>query len=285
VADAVLGFFVTMKMKRYFCVFLVSLAAGCKLPDKGLIDSETPPFLSQASASPSLIDVTNIASQPTDPVDTTILFSAVVNDAGSSTVVTFTLLDPSANVLVSGNLNSNGSGKFSSTIHFHILKEDVGIYTVQLQAVNDPEAQSNIVAQTIIVKNTNHAPVVSNLAMPDTVALPTPGDTAFVKVTIAAADSDGQTDIVSVTLTSQKPNGSSAGVFYLYDDGSQNVNTQFGAPFTSGDAVANDGIYTIVIPLTTVSDPLPTYRIFSFKATDRTGAFSNVISRQITIIR
>jgi hypothetical protein len=285
VADAVLGFFVTIKMKKRFSVVLLCLAAGCKLPDKGLIDTAAPPFINQATTSPTLIDVTHIGSQPTDPVDTSLSFSASVNDGSSLTVVTYTLLDPSGNVLLSGSLNSNGGGRFSSSVPFHILKENVGTYSVQFQAVNDPESQSNIVTQDIIVKNTNHAPVVSNLVMADTVALPPSGDTTFVKITIAASDSDGQADIVSVTLTSQKPNGSSAGVFYLYDDGSQNIYTQFGAPLRSGDAVANDGIYTIVIPLTTVSDPLPTYRIFSFKAVDRTGAFSNVISKQINIIK
>ena len=283
-ADAVLGFFVTI-MKKRFCFFLLCLTAGCTLPDKGLIDTTAPPFISQATASPSVIDVTRIGSQPTDPIDTSISFSASVSDAGSLTVVMYTLLDPSGNVLLSGNLSSNSGGRFSSSVPFHILKEDVGTYAVQFQAVNGPESQSNIVAQAVIVKNANHTPVVSNLVMADTVALPPAGDTTFVKITIAASDSDGQADIVSVTLTSQKPNGSSAGVFYLYDDGSQNVYTQFGAPLRSGDAVANDGIYTIVIPLTTVSDQLPTYRIFSFKATDRSGAFSNVISRQINIVK
>jgi hypothetical protein len=273
-------------MKNLLCLLLLCLAGGCKLPDKGVLDTTQPPFISQATTSPNSIDVSHLGTQPTSPIDTTIIFSVSVDSGNTSALVTYTLFDPSGNVFSSGNF-AGSAGKFSASAGFHILKEDVGTYGVQFQAVaiNDAQNKSNILAQAIVVKNANHSPVVSDLVMPDTVSIPPAGDTTFVKITIAASDSDGQGDIVSVTLTSQKPDGSSAGVFYLYDDGNSKVYTQFGAPLTSGDAAANDGIYTITIPLTTVTGTLPTYRIFSFMATDRSGAFSNIISKRIYIIQ
>ncbi|MGA9405927.1 MAG: hypothetical protein WBW71_02220 [Bacteroidota bacterium] len=272
-------------MKNLLCLLLLCCAGGCKIPDKGIIDTTAPPFISQATMSPSVINVNRLGSLPTDPIDTTIGLSAVVQDTTSSPLVIYTLLDPSGNVFSTGNLAGNGGGKFSTSSHFHILKQDVGTYSVQFQATSNGEV-SNTVVQSVVVENSNnHPPIVSNLMMPDTVSIPPAGDTTFVKITIAASDSDGLADIVSVTLTSKKPDGTSAGVFYLYDDGNQVVNTQFGLPFTSGDSVANDGIYTIVIPLTKVTDVLPTYRDFSFEATDRTGAFSNIITKRIFIIQ
>ena len=261
-------------MKNLLCLLLLCVAGGCKIPDKGIVDTTTPPFISQTTISPSLINVNRLANQPTDPIDTTIILSALVEDINANTLVSYSVLDLLGNVIVSGDFTNNGGGKFSANAHFHILKQDVGTYSAKFQAVNGPENESNILVQSILVINgNNHQPVVSNLMMPDTVSIPPVGDTTFVKITVAASDSDGLGDIVSVTLTSQKPDGTSAGVFYLYDDGNAIVNSQFGVSFTSGDSIANDGIYTIVIPLTKVTDTLPTYRDFSFKATDRTGNF------------
>ncbi len=275
-----------LPMKHFPYILLFCLVSSCKLPDNGVIDTSAPPFISQATVSPNLINVNRLASQPTDPIDTTILFSASVSNIISNTLVTYTLSDSLGNILMSGDMNNNGEGKFSAVAHFHILREDVGTYTAQFQAMNGAEFTSNILTQAIIVKNNNnHSPVVSNLVMPDTVSIPPAGDTTFVKITIAASDSDGAADIVSVTLISQKPDGTSAGVFYLYDDGSAKLYTQFGIPLTSGDAVANDGIYTITIPLTKVTDTLPTYRDFSFMATDRSGAVSTIITKRIYIIQ
>ena len=109
------------------------------------------------------------------------------------------------------------SGQFSASTPFHIQKGDIGTYSVQFQAaaVNDPENKSNILNQAIVVKNANHYPVISNLEMPDTVKVPPSGDTTFVRITVAVADSDGLQDIVTVAMTSRRPDNSVVG--YLSD--------------------------------------------------------------------
>ncbi len=268
------------RMKKLSCVLLLCLAGGCKIPDKGVVDITAPPFISQATAFPSSIDVTHLANQPTDPVDTTLVFSVLVDDANTNTLVTYTVLDPSDSLIVSGNFINNNGGKFSASTRFHILKEDVGIYNVQFQAVSGAESKSNILAQAIVVKNTDHAPIISNLVMPDTVNIPPAGDTTFVKITLAVSDLDGLQDIVNVSLTSLRPDNSVVGIYPMYDDGGFNLVPPFG--LKSGDAVAGDGIYTLTIPLLS-STTGNTYRVFSFIATDRSGESSNVLTQRIYI--
>jgi hypothetical protein len=267
-------------MKNLSYLFLLCFAGGCKIPDKGIVDTTAPPFISEATTSPSLIDVTHLASQPTDPVDTTIAFSVSVDGANASTFVTYAVLDPFDNLIVSGNLTNNNSGKFSTNTRFHILKEDVGTYNVQFQAVNDAESKSNILVQAIVVKNTDHAPFISNLVMPDTVIVPPVGDTTFVKITVTVSDLDGLQDITSVSLISRRPDNSVVGVYPMYDDGGLTVVNPFG--LKSGDATAGDGIYTLIIPLLS-STTGNTYRNFSFSATDRSGESSNILTKNIFI--
>ena len=66
----------------------------------------------------------------------------------------------------------------------------------------------------------------------------------------------------------------------MYDDGGFNPVITFG--IKSGDAVAGDGTYTLTIPLLS-STTGNTYRDFSFTATDRSGASSNLLTKRIYI--
>jgi hypothetical protein len=283
---------------KYFLSFLALCAiAGCEFPDKGVIETAAPPFISQATATPILIDVNHLASQPTDPIDTILIFSASVDDRAVNSSVSYVAFDPAGNILLSGTLLDDGvppdqiadDGKFAGSAHLHILKQDVGTYGLQFQATNTSDFRSNTLALALIIKNSNnHRPNISDLAMQDTVHIPPIGNTTFVKITLAVSDSEGLGDIVSVKLTSQRPNGTTAAQINLYDDGSSGPYFQFGGNLTSGDLTANDGIYTVTIPFTKAPDPpetVPTYRDFSFRATDRTGEFSNVITKRIYIVQ
>jgi hypothetical protein len=268
-------------MKNLTYVLILCFVAGCKLPDKGLLNTTPPPFISRAAASPSLIDVTTLGSQPTSPIDTTVVFSASVDTGPTGAIVTYTVLNPAGDVFLSGNMTGS-AGQFFASTPFNIQKEDVGTYSVQFQAisVNDPENISNILTQTILVKNANHYPVISSLVMPDTVKVPPSGDTTFVKITVAVADLDGLQDIASVTLTSRRPDSTVVGIYPMYDDGGFNLVSPFG--LKSGDAFAGDGTYTLTIPLPS-STTGNTYRDFSFVATDHSGGSSNVLTKRIYI--
>jgi len=268
-------------MKNLAYVVILFFMAGCKLPDKGLLDTTPPPFINRASTSPNLIDVTTLGSQPTSPIDTTIVLSASVDPGPTGASVTFTVLNPAGDVFLSGTMTGN-AGQFSASTPFNIQKGDVGTYNVQFQAiaVDNPENESNVLTQTIVVKNANHYPVISNLVMPDTVKVPPSGDTTFVKITVAVSDLDGLQDISSVTLTSSRPDKSVVGIYPMYDDGGFNLVPPFG--LKSGDAFAGDGTYTLTIPLPS-STTGNTYRDFSFVSTDRSGGSSNVLTKRIYI--
>ena len=294
VAAAVLGFFVTIGMKIFSVFILLCAISGCDIPGKGVLETTPPPFIEQATSSPSIIDVNHLAVQPTDPIDTLLSFLATVGGRDPSTIVTYTFLDPSGDVLSTGTLSDDGispdhtagDGKFAASLSFHILKQDIGRYSIQFQAKNSDGATSNMLLQLLTVKNSNnHPPHISNLIMQDTVAVPPPGDTSFVKITLAVSDTEGLGDISSVTLSSTNSKGGSAGQFNLYDDGGSILYLQFGLPFPSSDAVVNDGIFTILIPLTKPAETLPYYRDFSFRATDRTGDSSNIITKRIFIVQ
>lgn len=273
------------------------LLSGCEFPDTGIVESTAPPFINRATTTPNLLDVNHLAVLPGDLVDTTLTFtaSAVTPEANSS--VTYALFAPDGKMLLSGELRDNGTppdksakdGEFTATDRLHILKQEVGSYSVQFQATSPSGYSSNTIVQSLTIKNSNnHRPFITNLTMPDTAHIPPQGDTTFVRITLAASDTEGLGDIVSVTLASRRPDSTSAGKFYLYDDGSSRLHTQFGAPMTSGDSAAGDGIYTIRIPLTKAPDPpetLPTYREFSFRATDRSGDLSNELTKRIQIVK
>ncbi len=271
----------SIRMKNLTCVLILCFAAGCKLTDKGLLDTGAPPFIRLAAASPLVIDVTTLGSLPTSPIDTMIVLSASIDPGAAGAIVNYTVLDPAGNILLSGNMTGS-AGQFTASTPFNIQKEDVGTYSVQFQAVaiGEPQSLSNTLTRTITVKNTNHYPVLSNLFMPDTVKVPPPGDTTFVRITVAAANSDGLQDIKSVTLTSYRPDKSVVGIYPMYDDGGFNVVSPFS--LKSGDAIAGDGTYTLTIPLLS-STTGNTYRDFSFVATDRSGASSNVLTKRIYI--
>lgn len=282
------------RMKTSLSALLLFLLAGCEIPDKGAIDTAPPPLIVQATATPGTLDVNLLANQPTDPVDTTIVFTASVSNLDAGTSVTYMVFDPVGNLLIDGPFLDDGvypdqiagDGKLSAAAHLHILKRDVGTYAAQIQARSSQGFISNTILLSIAIKNSNnHPPHISNLTMPDSIKVPAAGDTTFVTITLAVSDSEGLGDIVSVKLTSKKPDGSSSGQFNLYDNGGTVFNTQFGVPMSSGDLTAGDGIYTIRIPFTGTPEPPPTYRDFSFVATDRTGDHSNTLTLRIYIVQ
>ena len=96
-------------------------------------------------------------------------------------------------------------------------------------------------------------------------------DTTVSLITVKAADENGLSDIKTVSFISHKPDSTTNGPFYLLDDGED----------FSGDQVAGDGIYSIIIKVLP-SNIKGTYR-FEFQAEDRRGALSNIIKHNVVI--
>ncbi|NIR51947.1 hypothetical protein GWO43_25550 [candidate division KSB1 bacterium] len=121
----------------------------------------------------------------------------------------------------------------------------------------------------------NRAPVISNLVAPDTVRI-NPDQVTRILITIDVTDPQGLSDIDFVRFRSFLPNGNEASnsPFELSDDG----NT-----VATGDEIAGDGTYSIVINLPPTGVQPGDFR-FVFQAKDKSDAFSNVIEHIMTVV-
>ena len=225
-----------------------------------------------------------IVADPQGLGDITAVFGSLLLLDGSS-YLDFSLYDDGGVVsrppfnISSGDSIAN-DGKFG--IRLILKKSDVGDFSLKLQARDFAGASSSISNKPFYLRNAvNHAPSIFNLlVIPDTVSVPNGTDTNFVKVSISASDQEGLVDIASVEFTSQRPTGTIVGTYPMFDDGS--VISQPPFNILSGDATANDGIYTSRVPVTSSADR-NTYRDFIFLAKDRLGEKSNIITKRIYI--
>ncbi len=290
-AEAVLGFFMRMKTlaELAFCVIVSSWLTGCDFPTKTIPDPMPPPFLSKIETSLDSLKIISSPNNPTAATDTTIGITAYVKDSSGIRSVHYSIISEGGNtILATGVLSDNGispdpvTGEkiYTSFVSIHVTTESIGTNLIQIQAENLSGLVSSTLSKALVLVNvTNHAPQIFNLVMPDTVFVPASGS-VNVKVSVAVADSEGLSDITSVTLTSQRPDGSTVATYPMFDDGSAGNQPVFGIP--SGDAVADDGVYTLTIPLPSTTQR-NTYRTFIFSATDRSGAVSNTLSKKIYI--
>jgi hypothetical protein len=150
-----------------------------------------------------------------------------------------------------------------------------GKYTIQYYLINSNN-NTELVAEHNFTYNNNladAAPVVSNLVAPDTVSLNT-GLTTDINLSIQVADSNGLNDIDIVFFNSFLPNGnaSSNNPFIMFDDGKPE----------HGDAVAGDGIYSLIVSLPPTGVTKGTYR-WEFQARDRGKKTSNIIIHNIVV--
>lgn len=283
-------------MTRFFFITLISAVGffGCNFPTKNIPETTPPPFLSSITLSSDSLPIITSPNNPTGATDTSIILIASVDTMNGLKLsdvrtVRYSIISLDGNIILAeGELSDDGvmpdvhagDGKYTALVPLHITTENVGAYTVQILAENFSDLSSSTLSKLLTFVNLeNHPPQLSNLVMPDTVFVPTSGS-INVKISVAVTDSEGLSDIKSVTLTSQRPDGSNVGTYPMFDDGSAANQPVFGIP--SGDAVAGDGIYTLTIPLPS-STERNTYRTFIFSATDRSGAASNTLSKKIYI--
>lgn len=117
----------------------------------------------------------------------------------------------------------------------------------------------------------NYAPELTYLNAPDTITVL--GNRALAVIELTVTDQNGPGDIENVFFISTNPSGQSNNQkFFLLDDGNA---------FDSGDTLAGDNIYSIIIEANT-STTKGTY-IFDFVSLDKGGAYSDTLSHNITI--
>ncbi len=159
-----------------------------------------------------------------------------------------------------------------------IQRSDIGIFSVELSAIDESGFESNAFRSPLSIVRLNRPPQISNLQAPDTLQLPLQGS-VVVLLTLNVFDPDGSSDIRKVQFTSILPDGkpSSSGPIQMFDDGGM---VDLGG-YTSGDAVAADGIYSRMIQLR--SDAARGTYNFSFVAIDKSIDSSNVITHTIIV--
>ena len=123
----------------------------------------------------------------------------------------------------------------------------------------------------VIDGRTNFPPQLSDLVAPDTVVVGNPK--SVILLSVMPSDPNGKSDVKSVYFVVYKPDGTTTGAkSSLLDDGNYDKD---------GDAVAGDGIYSILIEVTP-ANAKGTYR-FDFQAADQEGAVSEILSHNIVI--
>lgn len=227
------------------------------IPDTVYVDEIIPFYLSVKASDPDSTDyIKKVTYQILEPTLTEVAENGELNDLG-----------------VSGDsLAGDGIYSYKTTTAFANWK--FGNYHLMIQAFDSHNKASENIYQILpwAKKKIGVAPQILSVSAPDTVQLPDTGSKSFV-LTARVADQDNNKDIKEVTFDTFKPDGtaSSGNPFKMYDDG------------TSGDAVAGDYIYSLLIYISSQNSP-GNYR-FEFQAKDYSDLLSGKIIHIITVIQ
>lgn len=275
-----------MKYFAYGCAILLGLALiSCEKDKSGTIDiALSAPFVFSTSLTTSSINLDTTSTgavirRPDGTFTITDSLTAVVTDPlGTSDLrqIVFRIYSPgSSEPFASGTMGrigvSESTATFLKSFSFTIPRSDVGEYKVEVVAHNQADLQSNSLITSIVITRNNSIPQLFGLSAPDTLVRPNIGY-RVVRFAVTARDSDGLNDITDVFFKADSSSTPDVN-FSLFDDGNFALD---------GDSVANDGRYSVTIPI------LPIARLgskgFRFWAIDRAGALSNPLSHFIEII-
>jgi hypothetical protein len=264
-------------MNKYLLFLIPLFLWGCGNKYDGVIDSGVTNY-----------QVTNVSSFPDFLFvsgDSSIVASVTFNSSAGIKSVYFNIIAPDGESLNSSPVALLDDG--NNALHGDLTKGDNafsnkypfsqsflnGKYTIQYYVLNSNDKSLLVAEHSFIYNNniTDIPPVVFNLVAPDTVTINS--DTTFIPISIQAADSNGIKDIDIVFFNSFLPNGnpSSQNPFLMFDDGK-----------SYGDAVAGDGIYSLIISLPPTGVTKGTYR-WEFQARDRGKKTSNIIIHNIVV--
>jgi hypothetical protein len=258
--------------------------AGCEKLSQGSVDPTSfPPFVSTAVVHPDTVKLTSLVEQNgllavsvdvrlkvVTPPGTASLSSVVAQllpSAGNAPILTLTLADNGV-----APDSTGGDGVYSGTLHFSLLKSASGRYRVRFSATTTDGLSSNLLERPLYIARNNVPPILSDIQCPDTVTVPI-GSSVYFKITVKAVDGDGQTDIKEVFFRSLDSSDPSHKII-MKDDGN--------ADGFSGDAVAGDSVFSVVVTVPDGPTVRKTYR-FGFGASDAFGDTSVTILKNITI--
>lgn len=265
--------------------------SGCDKNPLGTVEIKGhAPFLSSAVLTPASVYIDSLTPsggvysfpvivrvKVTDAdglADISTVNGALIRPSGSTPYFQFPLVDDG--VLPDSTV---GDGMYAARLQFGVIRSQTGPHRIQLSALDGTNLNSNGLEITLDIKRRNSIPVLSDLSAPDTVTLPV-GGAVIVIMSIAAADSDGLSDIQQVyfrSLTSSSPDFK----FFLKDDGGADPPPFSGWP-SSGDVIAGDGIYTIEVPLVDGQAQRRT-NTFAFQTIDAYGDTSATVIHYLTV--
>jgi hypothetical protein len=266
-------------MKKYIIILIPFIFWGCQKSFNSLVDAP--------STTAQVINILTADSAAYHQADSTIVLSVQLSSSSGVKSVEaniiaadFSQVNTSPVILYdNGNLADNGDAKAGDNIYSNEFPLSTyypnGRYTVQYY-ITDESNNTQLVAVHLFTFNnmqTNKAPVISDLSMPGNVSL----GSSFT-FSLKVSDANGLSDIDSVYYQLYKPNGTlvvnSQGIskFPLSDIG----DTQ-----TTGDVTAGDGIYTMKLTFPS-GQPTGSWK-FQFKAVDREGSYSNIITQNVVV--
>jgi hypothetical protein len=259
--------------------------AGCDKNPLGTTESRGhPPILSGVTLTPNAVAIDTVT--PVNGVYklSAVLRAKVADSDGQSDIraVEGDIVDPSGNHLFIVPLHDDGilpdstlgDRVYSALVSLSVTRAMIGRYYPYVTAMDGSGLQSTAVAPSILVFRKNSPPELGALSAPDTLVIPS-GGTVVLFMTLAVSDPDGLADIKEVYFTS--PDGSNPTYRYdLKDDGSETQPS-------SGDAVAGDGTYSILLSLTDSPTIRGRYR-FVFQARDALGDTSASLLHYITVL-
>lgn len=257
---------------------------GCEKVDEGTVDPHgIPPFASRAFVRPDSVKMTTLVEQngllsvsvvarvkvafPAGTGPLSSVTAELLTASGTTPILSLSLADDGV-----APDSTKGDSVYSGTIHFAVPKSASGRYRVRFSATNTEGLSSNLLEQPLYMIRNNSAPVLSNLQSPDTVTVIV-ASFVDIKLAVKVVDQDGQSDIKEVffrSLDSSDPSRK----FPMKDDGSPDG--------VSGDAVAGDSLYTIVVRVTDGPTVRQTYR-FAYQASDAFGDTSATLLHRLTI--
>lgn len=267
-----------MKIKNstfYILAFTLVYLLGCEKDFTSLIDVQNNSY--------QVIRV-NVKDSLQYPVDTSAVFRIEFNPSSDIKNVLCDVYSPDKSKLNStplAMLDNGNSANGDITANDKIYSASFSLDSNQINGnyevryfVTDRLDKTNQVASSVFNYNNgtaNVAPVISNSIIdPDTAVVTS---TTVILTSVQVFDQNGLSDIEKVYFVVYRPDGTT--------NGNQNILFDDGDLANHGDQTAGDGIYSLLIQITS-ANAKGTYR-FQFQARDRGGKLSNIINHFVLI--
>ncbi len=257
-----------------FITGVLAIVTGCDSTISPKDYNDISPFVSNLQISPDSL----LFSASDGQKDTTVTFALMVDGfefEPDSAPYYYLFKDGAFSAFQEGklNLSSNNANLYEAGFSIETQTFDFEEYSVLVtpgQSTGSNYVQAKIVQLGVAV----NAPEILEVNNPESVVIPSSGNSTTVRFTAKVTDIDGQDNIESVFLNFRNPDGSllSANPFVMLDDG--------GAE--SGDLSPADSIFTDTFIID--SSNTPNNRTAIYWAIDKAGLSSDTLETPFNIV-